>query len=87
LNGHEHATHIDGQHPIKILKADSFDGAQAQNAGIDRDDVEPAKPIDGLRDGARITAASALSAFMANAFRPMASTSSTISAALFAADT
>jgi len=51
LNGHEHATHVDVQHPIEILKADSFDGAPAQNAGVDHDDVEPAKPVDGLRNG------------------------------------
>src|SRR5271169_3231445 len=51
LNGHEHAPHVDVQHPIEILEADSFDGAQAQNTGVDDDDVEPAKPVDGLSNG------------------------------------
>jgi hypothetical protein len=36
---------------FRYYRTPSFDGAQAQNADVDHDDVEPAKPIDGLRNG------------------------------------
>ena len=51
MEGSEHAPDIHRHHPVEILQRELVDRRPVQDAGVDDEDVQPAKPREGPIDG------------------------------------